>query len=387
MRFSTLRPLVTTLMALAATVSLHSADSANLPDGLYAEFVMPHGTIVTELFYRQAPLTVTHFVGLVEGTLATRNGQPFYTGLRWYRVVPNFVVQSGDPTFTPEKSEENEAGHPLAFPDEFVPGLHHDRAGMLSMANSGPDTNSSEFFITLRETNRLNYLHCVFGRVVRGAELLPKITPDEPITALNLRRVGAAAKAFRVDRARFDALVARTKKYSGSPEPGPTAHFDDPAHLLPSDPPRAKNFNYKLANFERATGLKIVGRLLAKSPSPEEDAKPGAYMHALAEKLGVAQRGILVAYFADEDDWRVWIGDELTSRFVGRPGTVEELTQSGAIHDTKEALLKAAHDAGETDFAQQKAGAPADRPPPPGQRIKLHTDALLDALILKFEPR
>jgi cyclophilin family peptidyl-prolyl cis-trans isomerase len=301
-------------------------------------------------------------------------------------VVPDFVVQSGDPTFSPDKkAEDDAAGHPLSFPDEFVPGLHHDRAGVLSMANAGPDTNSSEFFITLRETNRLNYLHSVFGQVVRGTELLPRITADEPITAINIRRIGAAAKSFRADRASFDALLTKTKKYSGSAEPGPAAHFDDPEHLLPSDPPRAKNFNYKLANFERATGLKIVARLMAKSPPPEEDAKPGVYMHALAEKLGVAQRGILVAYFADEDDWRVWIGDELTSRFVGRPGTVEELTRSKAIHETKEAFLKAAHDAGEADFAKQKASAPADRQPPPGQRIKLHTDAILDALILKFE--
>jgi len=163
--------------------------------------------------------------------------------------------------------------------------------------------------------------------------------------------------------------------------------FDDPARLLPTEPPRAKYFNYKLANLERATGLKIVGRLMAKSPPPEEDAKPGVYMHALAQKLGVAQRGILVAYFADEDDWRVWIGDELTSRFVGRPGTVKELTKSGAIHDTKEALLKYAHDRGEADFASQKASAPPDHQPLPGQRIKLHTDAILDALILKFEPQ
>jgi cyclophilin family peptidyl-prolyl cis-trans isomerase len=383
---STLRALLS-LVLLGFSAAMHAASEPPLPDGLYAEFVMPHGTVVAELFYQKAPLTVTHFVGLTEGSLAARDGHPFYTGLRWYRVVPNFVIQSGDPTYAPDKKDDDEAGRSLTFPDEFVPGLHHDRAGVLSMANAGPDTNSSEFFITLQETNRLNYLHSVFGRVIRGADLLPKITADEPITAIHIRRVGAAAKSFRADRAAFDALVAKTKKYSGPAEPGSAAYFDDPEHLLPVDPPRAKNFNYKLANFERATGLKIVARLMAKSPSPEDDAKPGVYMHALAERLGVAQRGILVAYFADEDDWRVWIGDELTSRFVGHPGTVQELTRSKAIHDTKEAFLKAAHDAGEADFAQQKASAPADRQPPPGQRIKLHTDAILDALILKFEPQ
>ena len=180
MRSLARRALVDTVIFLAAIVSGLAASESPLPDGLYAEFVMPHGTIVAELFYQKAPLTVTHFVGLAEGSLATHEGHPFYTGLRWYRVVPDFVVQSGDPTYSPEKKDQDDAaGHPLAFPDEFVPGLHHDRAGVLSMANAGPDTNSSEFFITLREINRLNYLHSVFGQVVRGTELLPRITADE----------------------------------------------------------------------------------------------------------------------------------------------------------------------------------------------------------------
>ena len=102
MRSLARRPLVATVIFLAAMAGLAAAESP-LPDGLYAEFVMPHGTVVAELFYQKAPLTVTHFVGLAEGSLATHEGHPFYTGLRWYRVVPDFVVQSGDPTFSPDK--------------------------------------------------------------------------------------------------------------------------------------------------------------------------------------------------------------------------------------------------------------------------------------------
>src|SRR5690606_19711631 len=124
------------------------------------------------------------------------------------------------------------------------------------------------------------------------------------------------------------ALSAKAKKYTGSTEPGPTAHFADPDTLLPIDPPRAKAFNIKLANLERATGLRLVARLAAKSPAAADDAQPGAYMRALAAKLGVAQNGVLVSYFADEDDWRVWIGDNLTSRFVGRRGTAKQFTES-----------------------------------------------------------
>jgi cyclophilin family peptidyl-prolyl cis-trans isomerase len=130
------------------------AGDAPLPEGLYAEFVMARGSVIAELHYRQAPLTVTSFVGLAEGSLAPREGHPFFTGIKWYRVVPNFVIQSGDPTFAPGKDDD--AGHPYSFPDEFAPGLGHDAAGVLSMANAGPDTNSSEFFITLRDTRRLN---------------------------------------------------------------------------------------------------------------------------------------------------------------------------------------------------------------------------------------
>jgi cyclophilin family peptidyl-prolyl cis-trans isomerase len=294
------------------------------------------------------------------------------------------VIQGGDPTAT------GDGGPGYQFPDEFTPDLRHDAAGVLSMANDGPDTNGSQFFLTLRETNRLNYLHSVFGRVVRGLEVLPKIKPGDTMQ-VKILRIGTGANAFQVDESVFNAVVAKTKKYSdlasARPEPGPEAHFDDPAKLLPVDPPRAKNFNYKLANLERATGLRIVGRMFAKSPSDAEDAQPGAFMRALAQKLGVAQRGAVVAYFADEDDWRVWIGDESTPAFVGRRGTAKEFTESGAMHEEKEAFLKATRARGDADFAWQKSSSPPDRQPPPAQKLKLQTDALLDALISKLEPK
>src|SRR5205085_3212320 len=141
-------------------------------------------------------------------------------------------------------------------------------------------------------------------------------------------------------------------------EPGPAAHFDDPDKLLPVDPPRAKNFNFKLANFERATGVRIVARLFAKSPAAAEDATPGAYMHALAEKLGVARRGALAAYFADEDDWRVWIGDDSTAAFLGRPTTAKDLEEGAAFHAAKVAFLKSARTEGDAAYAAQQKSAP-----------------------------
>ena len=141
---------------------------------------------------------------------------------------------------------------------------------MLSMANDGPDTNGSQFFITLAPTNRLNYLHAVFGRVVRGLDVLPQIKQGDSM-AVKILRVGPAAQAFQADDKAFALLLVRTKPYSGAKEPGPTASFDDPDKVLPAEPPRAKAFNFKLANFRRATGVKLVARVFAQAPPAAED--------------------------------------------------------------------------------------------------------------------
>ncbi len=381
-------------LALAAPSLLRAAEPTPLPDGLYAEFTTPRGAVTVELFYTKAPLMCVNFTGLAEGSIAPKNGQPFYTGLTWYRVVPGFVIQSGNPGLKDTDDEAKPIPH--HFPDEFVPGLHHDAAGILSMANAGPDTNSCEFFLTLAPTQRLNYLHSVFGRTVRGLDVLPQIKQDDPVS-IKIRRVGAAAKAFKNDPATFAVLSARAKKYADAPGPGPAAkasaapgaltHFDDPDKVLPSDPPRAKNFNYKLANFERTTGLRVAARIFAKSPSKTEDDVPGKFMKALAAKLGVEPRGAVAAYFADENDWRVWLIGDSTTPFFGRPATPTDLADDGAFHKVKDAFLTAAQSEGDAVYAEQKKNAPADRPPPPSQRIKLQTDAILDGLILKLEPK
>ena len=161
-------------------------------------------------------------------------------------------------------------------------------------------------------------------------------------------------------------------------------HVDDPGQLLPPDPPAASTTEAKLAGFERVAGLKVQVQFHRKSPTAEEDKVAGAYMHALAARLGVATRGVLVVYFADEDDWRIWIGDELTPVFTGRPGTAQELTKSGAIHEAKEAFLTAARAAGDAAYAAWLKGAPRYRQPTPAQRLRFQTDAFADALIAKF---
>ena len=381
--------LLFSVLCLHPSASLHAAEStpsAPLPDGLYAEFTTPRGTTTVELFYTRAPLMCANFTGLAEGTLASKNGQPFYTGLTWYRVVPGFVIQSGNPGL---KDTDDEA-KPVTphFPDEFVPGLRHDSAGILSMANAGPDTNSCEFFLTLAPTHRLNYLHSVFGRTVRGLDTLAHIRQDDPVS-IKILRVGPAARAFKNDPATFAALAARAKKYADTPGATPlptaTSHFADPDNLLPAEPPRAKTFNSKLANVERTTGLRIAARVFAKSPTAAEDSAPGAFMKALAARLGVTPRGAVAAYFADDNDWRVWLVGDSTTPFFGRVATAAELGDGAAFHDVKEAFVKAAQAEGDAAYELQKKNAPADKPPAPGQRIKLQTDAILDGLILKLD--
>jgi cyclophilin family peptidyl-prolyl cis-trans isomerase len=383
--------LVLSLFLFPLSVLLRGAEpsrptppSSSLPEGLYAEFITPRGTVTAELFYTRAPLMCANFVSLAEGTRETRDGKSLYTGLTWYRVVPGFVMQSGNPGL--RDTDDLPAPVTPHFPDEFVPGLHHDAAGILSMANAGPDTNSCEFFLTLAPTPRLNYLHSVFGRTVRGLEILPLIRQDDPVS-IKILRFGPAAQAFRADPEAFAALATIAKKFNAPREPGPAAHFDDPQNLLPASPPRGKLLNHKLANFERATGVRVVARLLGQSPPNTEGRKLDAHLRDLAEKLGVLQNGALVLYVADRDEWKLWIGETTTPVFMGRPGTVKEFMQGSALHEAKQALLSTAHTEGLAAYNARVAAATADRPLPPGQRLHFITGAVIDALIFKLEPR
>ncbi len=382
------------LFWMARSTWAAAATDSPLPDGLYAEFTTPRGVFTARLDYERVPMTVNSFVGRAEGTITPRNGKPFYTGLRWYRVVPDFVIQSGDPTNPGEGTPDRKppakanglASHPLPFPDEMVPGLHHDSAGVLSMANAGPDTNSTEFFITLRETNRLNYLHSIFGRVVRGLEALSRIRQNDPFT-IRIIRLGQAARAFAADELAFNERVAAAKPYAFAYEPNAATHFHDPNKLLPQEWTRELNFNFKLANFERFTGRRICARIFAKSPSAAEDAKPGAYMSTLAAKLGIGRTGVLVVYFADEKDWRIWFADDAVAVILGRAPTAADLAPEGPLHQAKMAFIDAAVAAGDAEFAAQQKAAPANLPPTPAQRLKLQMDAVLDRLIVLCEPK
>lgn len=188
---------------------------SNLDQGLYAEFVTNKGTFVVKLFHEETPMTVTNFVDLATGKnkLADKDyhKKPFYNGLIFHRVIKNFMIQGGDPKGT------GGGGPGYRFPDEIVPELKHDKKGILSMANAGPGTNGSQFFITLKETPWLDGKHTVFGEVILGMDVVDAIgvTPtqrgDRPVEDVVIEEVNIIKKgkvklnSFEKEKAAFEA--------------------------------------------------------------------------------------------------------------------------------------------------------------------------------------
>ena len=159
-------------------------------DGLFAVMETSRGTIVLELFYKNAPLTVCNFVGLAEGTLDAANGKPFYDGLVFHRVIKDFMIQGGDPKGT------GTGGPGYKFP------------GVLSMANAGAGTNGSQFFITHVPTPWLNGKHTIFGHVVEGMDVVNAIAQGDKIVSLKVIRRGDEAKAFSATQSDFNKYLS-----------------------------------------------------------------------------------------------------------------------------------------------------------------------------------
>ncbi|MCR4734072.1 MAG: peptidylprolyl isomerase [Treponema sp.] len=170
-------------------------------EGVFAVLETEKGTIVLNLFYKETPMTVTNFVGLAEGTLDAAGGKPFYDGLKFHRVIADFMIQGGDP-------RGNGTGGPgYKFPDEFVDGFVFDKPGKLAMANSGANTNGSQFFITHVPTDWLNYKHTIFGEVVTGQDVVDAVAQGDTIKSLKIVRQGVDAEKFTASQADFDKLV------------------------------------------------------------------------------------------------------------------------------------------------------------------------------------
>ncbi|MFG6686431.1 peptidylprolyl isomerase [Mariniflexile sp. HNIBRBA6329] len=192
-------------ITLLIAISSCKAQYNDFEDGIYAEFITTKGTMVAKLAFDETPITVANFVSLAEGTNtivdSAYKDKKFYNGIIFHRVIDSFMIQGGDPTGTG-------SGNPgYRFKDEFKPNLKHDKPGILSMANSGPNTNGSQFFITEVPKPNLDNRHSVFGELVLGLDILDSISNvktdsrDKPledvvIKELNIIRKGKAAKAF-----------------------------------------------------------------------------------------------------------------------------------------------------------------------------------------------
>jgi cyclophilin family peptidyl-prolyl cis-trans isomerase len=370
--------ILTTVCALSVAQRGLAANPYDLPDGLYCEITTPRGVVVCQLYFQQTPMAVANHVGLAEGTLGPNQGKPFFDGLTWHRVVPGFVAQGGD---------GGRLGY--QFPDECVPGLRHDSIGVLQMANAGPDTNGSQFCLMLGPAQRLNYNHTVFGHVVRGIEVLPKIEQGDTMQ-VRILRLGADAQAFKADEPAFSALVAKANRYSGPKIPGPDAPFDDPDKLLPTNIPRASDFNHKLVNFERFTGQRIVARLFTKPPEAAEGGKFDEFLQSLAERMHVDKEGTLAAYVADEDRWHLRIAGKSAESFIAGPrkpdGTKEPLSKSTTLDQAVGDFLVTAGEQANQFVESATKAASVDQALPAGQKIKFQVDAVLDGLIFRLEP-
>jgi len=185
-----------------------------MQDGLYAKFNTSKGDIIVALEYKKTPGTVGNFVALAEGNLENSvkpQGTPYYDGLKFHRVIPDFMIQGGCPL-------GSGTGNPgYQFDDEIHPDLKHDGPGVLSMANAGPGTNGSQFFITHIQTAWLDGKHTVFGKVIEGLNVVDAIAQGDAIDNLEIIRVGAdaetynAVEAFRTFEGTREKRIAQAK--------------------------------------------------------------------------------------------------------------------------------------------------------------------------------
>lgn len=176
-------------------------------EGIFAEINTSKGKITIQLEYQKTPITVANFMTLAEGKnsqiTGALKGKPFYDGLKFHRVISDFMIQGG----CPKGDGSGDPGY--KFDDEFVADLKHSGKGILSMANAGPKTNGSQFFITHKATPHLDGRHTVFGHVTSGLEVVDKIVKDDVINSVKIIRIGKDAKKFNAEKVFTDYFAKK----------------------------------------------------------------------------------------------------------------------------------------------------------------------------------
>jgi cyclophilin family peptidyl-prolyl cis-trans isomerase len=256
------------LCSILLSVTACNEEYPDLEDGMYAEFKTNKGTFIAELYHQETPMTVASFVSLAEGksTMVQDDykDKKFYNGLTFHRVIEDFMIQGGDPMGT------GSGGPGYKFPNEIVDSLQHDSKGILSMANSGPNTNGSQFFITLKETPWLNGMHTVFGKVIKGSEIVDQIgavetgpndKPVEPVVmeAVNIIRKGSSAKNFEAS----DVLSQELQNFKAEAE----AKEQQMTEQRNAQKNRFEEIKAKAAQLE--SGLKITFIEKGEGPKPK----------------------------------------------------------------------------------------------------------------------
>ena len=256
-----------------------------LGEGLFARITTNRGDIVVRLEYQKAPLTVINFVALAEGKMLATGGRRYYDGLTFHRVISkangdaeDFMIQTGDPL------GDGTGGPGYRFPDEIDPSLRHDSPGVLSMANAGPGTNGSQFFITIVPTPWLDGKHTVFGKVVEGQSVVNSIRQGDKIEKVTIIRNGQAAIAFKADQAAYDSALARVNAAAANRvQAQRSADIARISSLYPNARITASGIRYIIQ--KEGTGVKptvgrivrvnYIGRLLSGAVFDRSDVRGG----------------------------------------------------------------------------------------------------------------
>lgn len=199
------------LLTIVANSQSNAVDIIHRPDGIYADFNTNKGRISVLLNSEKAPVTVANFVGLTEGTITNASyplGTPFYKGSIWHRVVKGHVIQGGEPSIVkdPANTEINSTGYEI--PNE-ISDLSHNKAGMIGMANAGPNTNTCEYYITLADRSYLDGNYTLFGEVVDGIDVVNKIVQGDTTLSISIIRAGTEAEKYVVNDVVFKELLSR----------------------------------------------------------------------------------------------------------------------------------------------------------------------------------